>query len=1097
MRAETSLNAGGGRSSRIEWPAAAVLLLLVLALIGASSVAALPLPQGGRAALFSATVVRFAPSPVQIGWGGVRNVDIQVDNVVGLYAAQVRVAFPSANTQVVDADPGLSGVQILDGTLMAGPGQEMYTILNDANNTTGVLEYIVALTGASSAVTGSGVLATIPLTSLAVGSARMSFVEVILCQQSGGTITVQLADGGGADVVVSSETWTPTSTPLGLPTATPSSTPLVSATPTPSVNPSIPASVTSTHTPTLVPSETPTPTQTRTPTSTYTPGPSPTDLPPAHVSVTPDALLLAEGDTNIIQIRIDSAYDLYGFSVRLDYNGTVLDIDDAESGTPGVQVYMGDVYDGFGGAYQIAQNEVYDDGIFGQIRFAAYLNGGFPLGFAGNGVMLWFVVRGAAPGLSYLTLSEVTLVSHAGLTLTRTLAHGQVTVLAEGVTPSATLTPSATSEGTATTTPTPSVTETPTLGPTPTETVSPSATQTNVLVTPTAVCGNRLQNGGFETVVGGDAAPWVRTASVTYTNLEWHQGARSAWLGGRNNANDRLYQQIAIPGDTSLLQGVIHAATLSYWWGIVTNEVSHPFDHLYVRVRDTSDVLLEELEVLTDADASETWQESEFDLTAYKGQTVRISFEAVTDASNSTSFFVDDVELDVCEIIQPTATATATATATPSPTATITATPSQTLVATLTPTASPTPIIVTFRWTEGGYQACYDSWLDSWHPDTNYGPYSSMTIRSANAKRPVLYFDVSSIPSGVTIMDARLWLLTDSYRSHTQTINVSAYGLKRGWVEREVTWNRVQTGTNWTLAGADSIVSDRDEIATSSRTMLNVATWYDWDVTALVQDWVSGTRSNNGLILIPTGNTNEMHFWSSASQVPSYRPRLEVKYYWGGGPGVTSTPGGPTPTPTRTSTPVPGAPELVLQQGLSGYSGVTDTYLSEWQPTTNYGANTKVAVRYGGVRPGLVRFDLASVPAGITVQEAYIEMYAVDRSNVGQMTIGVTRVLRSWSEAAANWTKATASTNWAVAGCKLAGSDLAAAPESSTVVNAVGQWHSWVVTDLVRAWLAGSAANYGVVFTGSGQTTVEYDYFSSEYIWDSALTPRLVIRYTP
>jgi uncharacterized protein YfaQ (DUF2300 family) len=87
-------------------------------------------------------------------------------------------------------------------------------------------------------------------------------------------------------------------------------------------------------------------------------------------------------------------------------------------------------------------------------------------------------------------------------------------------------------------------------------------------VTPTPVCADRIVNGGFESLSGDEAPPWVRGGGTSYTSLEHRTGTSSAWLGGYNNAADTLYQQVTIPSHTAPEE--VTQVTLGFWWGMIT-----------------------------------------------------------------------------------------------------------------------------------------------------------------------------------------------------------------------------------------------------------------------------------------------------------------------------------------------------------------------------------------------------------------------------------------------------------------------------------------------------------------------------------------------
>ena len=1010
------------RSTRRLGPVA-VVFLAILVVCSSRAVMAPSERTASRNLTSTTPTVYFSPNPVEVGWGLTRDVDIIGENLEGVYAVEIRVSFPNSLVQVVDSDPGVTGVQIRDGDIFSG--FDTYLIQNSADNSTGIIEYIISITGSQVGMSGNAFIATIPFESLAIGSAVMSFIEVLLCERDGTSIPVEVGFGQ-AQIDVVTETSTPTPTPEE--GASPS------------------------------------------PTHTTAPGPTSTTIPATEVHVVPDTQQTAVGDTDVVQIEVRNVWDLYGFDARVDYNGALLDVEDGDPLTPEIEVYMGDVFNGF--SYQILQNEVYDDGVFGQIHFVAYINAGLPLGFCGDGIMFWILFRGVSPGLTNITLAEVALFDHGGTTISRSLFHGEIEVVSYGPTNTTTMTLTPTSTPTVTTTP-------------------PTATPTGSPVPPTLVCGNRIENGDFEDVVGDEAPPWVRSGSTTYTTVERFSGLRSAWLGGYNDAEDGLCQEVYIPSPAQPGEELTQA-TLSYHWGMVTDETSHPFDFMWVRIRTTGGALLQELETISDGSVTGVWQYSQFDLMAYEGQTIQACFEAATNSTNPTSFWVDEVTLEVCELLQPTATPTST------PTPTISPTPTDTGLPTATPTTTPTPIVETFQYAEGVYENCYDSYLSSWDETENYGHQGALLIRTHGSKRPVLYFDVSSVPSGVTIMDARLWLYSTFYKSHPQDLTVSTYGLKRSWAEMETTWVRARSGIPWTLGGADDTSADRDGVPAGSELISDVNTWYGLDVTSLVQAWVDGTRENYGLLLLALGNTAEMSFWSSEYSIPAWRPKLIVQYAFGVVPTSTSTPEatettGPSPTPTTTATP--SGTEMVFQQGHLGYAGTEDTYISEWEPTTNYGGNVAMIIRQGDVRSSLVRFDLSALPPGVSIEEAWLELYSVNRTNEGDMTIDVHPVLRPWAEGQATWELATSVVPWTIPGCLAEGTDLGASVATQRVFT-ISDWHEWDVTGLVQGWYANPSTNQGVILRGSGTTSVEYLYATSEYWWALTFSPRLVVRYS-
>jgi hypothetical protein len=189
--------------------------------------------------------------------------------------------------------------------------------------------------------------------------------------------------------------------------------------------------------------------------------------------------------------------------------------------------------------------------------------------------------------------------------------------------------------------PTATPTRTPTNTPTPSgPTDTPTRTPTNT-PTPVSTCNEALTNPGFES----GTAPWVASAGNGHTIVSTtrpHSGSFSALLGGYNRATDQIYQQITIPSTAT-------SATLSYWWYMTTKESTHPWDFLYTRIQNSSGTTLATLQTVNDGSTANTWVHPSFDLTAYKGQTIRVAFVATTDRSQATTFFVDDASVNICQ----------------------------------------------------------------------------------------------------------------------------------------------------------------------------------------------------------------------------------------------------------------------------------------------------------------------------------------------------------------------------------------------------------------------------------------------------------------
>jgi len=230
---------------------------------------------------------------------------------------------------------------------------------------------------------------------------------------------------------------------------------------------------------------------------------------------------------------------------------------------------------------------------------------------------------------------------------------------------------------------------------------------------PPDLCQDHLDNGGFET----DAA-WslpVTPYRAAYSTEQTHSGERSLRAGIVKPADNifsysSAVQTVQIPTNTQTV-------TLTLWWHPVSTEddgaqaaqmvdeatlqavadgvaPATPLvgDQQYVLLLNPQNRVLARL--LWTRSNSQSWQQSNFDLTAYAGQTVRVLFGVYNDGVNGvTGLFVDDAAVASCAalaavgylpIVVHAATATSTITPTVTPTATATTEPA--------PTASATPV---------------------------------------------------------------------------------------------------------------------------------------------------------------------------------------------------------------------------------------------------------------------------------------------------------------------------------------------------------------------------------------------------------------------
>lgn len=151
-----------------------------------------------------------------------------------------------------------------------------------------------------------------------------------------------------------------------------------------------------------------------------------------------------------------------------------------------------------------------------------------------------------------------------------------------------------------------------------------------------------LLNNGFELGNNGD---WIVNSAgdIDCSGSYQRTGSCCVWLAGINNYTDFIYQDVTIPANAFFVN-------LSFYLKISSAEgTTEPYDHLYIQLRDTSNNLITTLQTFSNVDKNtyQNYQQLNYNLLSYSGQTVRIYFYATTDATLTTSFFIDDTLLDV------------------------------------------------------------------------------------------------------------------------------------------------------------------------------------------------------------------------------------------------------------------------------------------------------------------------------------------------------------------------------------------------------------------------------------------------------------------
>ena len=166
---------------------ASVMLLLVL------SIGFTPAPS--QAAANTDALVRMDPVVVSTTTTAISvPVDIMIENVNGLYGADVRLTFDPSLLAVQDADPGKTGIQIGLGPLLASG--TYFVVINAADNVSGTIRLALTELNPTLPVTGSGVLAHVVFRPVGpIGVSSIHFMQAQLATRTGSSIPVTMQDG--------------------------------------------------------------------------------------------------------------------------------------------------------------------------------------------------------------------------------------------------------------------------------------------------------------------------------------------------------------------------------------------------------------------------------------------------------------------------------------------------------------------------------------------------------------------------------------------------------------------------------------------------------------------------------------------------------------------------------------------------------------------------------------------------------------------------------------------------------------------------------------------------------------------------------------
>nr|WP_321419600.1 disaggregatase related repeat-containing protein [uncultured Methanomethylovorans sp.] len=195
-------------------------------------------------------------------------------------------------------------------------------------------------------------------------------------------------------------------------------------------------------------------------------------------------------------------------------------------------------------------------------------------------------------------------------------------------------------------------------------------------------------------------------------------------------------------------------------------------------------------------------------------------------------------------------------------------------------------IVVISPTSETSYTPTYDNRLRSDTPTTVLSTTNYLDIGKSTAiARDVMIFDLSSYKITDTISKATLSLYWYYPAGKTRTSDtiVEIYRPVE-WDQKYVTWNSRTAGILWSAVGGnwyDKIAASQGTTPYSSvifpADMAPDNKYYDFDVTQLVQEYISGKYKNTGFFIkAKTESGNYISFYSSEYSNAAMRPKLTV-----------------------------------------------------------------------------------------------------------------------------------------------------------------------------------------------------------------------------
>jgi hypothetical protein len=382
----------------------------------------------------------------------------------------------------------------------------------------------------------------------------------------------------------------------------------------------------------------------------------------------------------------------------------------------------------------------------------------------------------------------------------------------------------------------------------------------------------------------------------------------------------------------------------------------------------------------------------------------------------------------------------------------------------------------------------------------------------STARRILVRFDLAAVPRGRSVRRALLRVYCTAPTSLRS--KMFAAPLTRSWDESATGFEHNKTDDdkgpdgNWAKKGGDY-----DEKALVEAPCRGGAFGhaFEFDLTAVVGEWLAGKRPNHGVILWSSQHTQHA-IASSEWPMSAYRPALLIDHAPGGQP---DAPAGlePFPAPPKQVqlSPAAGTGEggkvegeyVTVSIGMNArcnLRGGADAYVKTspklagrwgWMPHLRVGGGA------GDFNAALLSFDLSGVPKGASIKSAKLRLNVVTGSRDVRFGAYLARAgAPAWEAQTVSLTEAEAGTAWGEGGCRGAFQEdpVAVATVTFPARNAPDQqpYVEWDLTGAVRA-SAGGTLSLLIAHDVEGGA---FDAYSAKYD-DPEQRPALTIEVSP